>query len=93
MTIQGASNLTNTLQSNFALYVYVSGATGWLDANAAYAGVITPVNNGDAALDYSNSTPTFKRATFGTTVRTGNVFVRVGVKSGTNVSFTNIILS
>lgn len=96
LTFNGSSNFSGTLLSNFALYVRVDGiipTSGWLDANAAYSGVGSPTANGDPALDYSNSTSTFKRVTFGTTVRTGNVFVRVGIKAGSNLSFASVTLS
>lgn len=92
-TLQSASGFTATLQSGFALYVRVDGATptaGWVDGNAAYSGTGSPTNNGDGALDVSQSTTTFKRITFGSTVRTGTVFVRIGIPQGSSLFFGGI---
>lgn len=96
ITLQNASNFSSVLQSNFALYARVAGGSsntnGWVDGNAAYPGVGDPTNNGDAALDYSNSTATVKRITFGTTVRSGTLFVRIGLNA-TPQSFSGITVS
>jgi hypothetical protein len=91
---QSANNFgTSTIVSGLALYVRVdgsSGTTGWIDANQAYSGVGSPTANGDAALDVSQSTATQKRVTFGTAPKTGTVFVRVGIPSGSNKFFGSI---
>ncbi len=66
------------------LYILVSGSSptvGWIDGATAYPGVGNPTNNGDPALDVGNSTTTLKRVTFGSIVKTGVVFVRVGIPS------------
>jgi hypothetical protein len=90
-SFSGAQNFGSTaIVSNFALYVKVEGVTGWLDANAAYPGVGSPSSNGDAALDIGNSTATSKRVTFGSTARTGTVYVRVGIPSGNNKAFSGV---
>jgi hypothetical protein len=90
-TIDNTANFgSNTTLSDFELYVLVDGATptsGWVDANAAYPGVGDPTNDGDAALDVGNSSATTKRVTFGTAVKTGDVWVRVGIPSGDNKRF------
>lgn len=90
----GSENFGGTaIISGMEIYIRVDGATpttGWIDANAAYPGVGDPTADGDAALDVGNSTATSKRVTFGTAVKTGTVFVRVGIPSGSNKKFTNI---
>lgn len=90
----GATNFGGAaLVSGLYLQLLVEGAsptTGWVDANAAYPGVGSPTANGDAALDVGASTATSKRVTFGTTPKTGNVWVRVGIPSGSNKTFSSI---
>lgn len=83
----------STIISGFELYLRVDGATptsGWLDANAAYPGVGNPTNNGDAALDVGASTATSKRVTFGAATKTGTVYVRIGIPSGSNKRFSGV---
>ena len=85
----------STLISNFALYVLVNGASptaGWIDGNAAYPGVGDPTNNGDPALVIGSSTVTSKRVTFGTSVKTGDVWVRIGIPTGDNKRFASVNL-
>ncbi len=93
-TINGSSGFGATaLVSGIALYVKVDGAiptTGWIDANAAYPGVGNPTNNGDAALVVGSSTATSKRVSFGASVKTGNLWVRIGIPSGSAKTFTGI---
>lgn len=90
-SFSGAQNFgSTTIVTNFALYVKVEGVTGWLDANAAYPGVGSPSSNGDAALDVGNSSATSKRVTFGSTARTGTVYVRVGIPQGNNKAFSGV---
>jgi hypothetical protein len=87
----GAQNFGgSTLVSGLALYLIVDGATGWIDANAAYPGVGSPSTNGDAALDVAQSSATTKRVTFGSTVRSGDVYVRVGIPSGSTKKFSGV---
>ena len=71
------------------IQVKVDGVTGWLDANVAYPGVGTPVNDGDGALVIGSSTATSKRVTF-SVVRTGQVLVRIGFPSGSTKAFGSI---
>lgn len=89
-TLQSASGFTSTLQSGVVIYVKVEGQTGWLDANLAYPGVGSPSVNGDGALDVGSSSATFKRVTFGGTVRTGTVYVRIGLPAGSTKFFGGI---
>lgn len=90
-TINGAVNFGGTaLVTGIELYLKVEGATGWLNANGAYPGVGDPSSNGDGALDVGSSTATSKRVTFGATVRSGTVYVRIGIPSGSNKTFTGM---
>ena len=88
-TINGATGFSSVIEANVRIYVKVEGVTGWLDANSAYSAG-TPVNNGDAALDFGASTATSKRVTFGATTRTGVVYVRIGLNTGSSKTFTSI---
>jgi hypothetical protein len=89
LTLNGSNGIssdgTNPITSNFKMFVtIVSGGTqliGWLDANAAYVSGI-PSANGDPCIDYGNSTPIIRKITLGATTRTGTVYVRVGIPSG-----------
>lgn len=82
-----------TLISGLECYVRVDGATpttGWIDANAAYPGVGNPTANGDPALDVGSSTVTSRRVTFGAAVKTGTVYVRVGIPSASTKRFSGV---
>ena len=82
--------------SNFSLQVCVNGSTptaGWVDGNAAYSGTGNPTNNGDAALAVANSTTTSKLVTFGASVKTGVVFVRIGIPAGDTKRFGGITIT
>jgi len=96
LNIVGGVNLgSTTLISDFAFNVKVDGdipTNGWVDGNAAYAGVGNPSNDGDAALVIGSSSVSTKVITFGATVRTGNVYVRVGIPLASNKRFTNITI-
>jgi len=101
-TVTSASNLQVTFNNsnNFGssaliggllLYAQISGSTaGWIDGNAAYPGVGNPTNNGDAALVIGSSSPTVKLITFGTIARSGPAYIRVGIPSGSNKTFSSI---
>jgi len=91
-----------TVTSNLKMYIKVNNnsnvdqSTGWLDINKSYnfANIANPVDNGDAALDLSwmEENPNYRRATFGTVERTGNVFVRIGTIDRT-ISFKDVVKS
>ena len=72
------------------IYVKVEGDTGWLNGNKAYPGVGSPTNDNDYAMVYSMSTATSKRITFGSIVRTGVVYVRIGLPMNSNKQFKDI---
>lgn len=89
----GFSTVSNQITTGIFLNVIVSGSTGWLDANSPYSSGI-PFNNGDSAMDSGNSTQTSttisRRITLGPTIRTGNVFVKIGLPSGSTITITSI---
>lgn len=79
---------------NFLMYVRVSGATaGWVNGNAAYAGVGNPTLDDTPALVIGNSTATVRQVTFGSTVLSGPVYLRVGIPSGSNMAFGSVSMT
>jgi hypothetical protein len=86
----GSSGISAVLQTGMILQVMVEGSTGWLDANAAYPGVGNPASNGDPACVVGSSTATSRRVTFGSTPRTGTVWVRIGFPSGSTKTIQGI---
>lgn len=91
ITIQGPSgSWSGTETSDIKIYAKVEGVTGWIDCNTAYPGVGSPVNDGDPALIFGSSTVYVKRVTFGSTPRSGTLYVRIGLPSGSDKKFTSI---
>lgn len=76
--------------SGWYLNVKAEGATGWVDGNAAYPGAGSPSTDGAAALDVANSNGTVKKVTFGSTPRSGVIYVRIGVASGQAYKFGSL---
>lgn len=68
----------NRMSNNLEVEVKVIGISGtdWLDANAKYVAG-NPSNYGDPCLDVDNSTAISRTVTFGSTLRTGEVQVRI----------------
>jgi len=96
LNILGAVGFTGVETPDVRIQVKVEGVTGWLDANKAFSLVGSPVNNGDAAMVFSESSAILKKVTFGATPRTGDLYVRIGLPAGdskrfTGVSITNIV--
>lgn len=91
ITISGASGSWSGVEtSGIKIYAKVEGATNWIDCNSAYPGVGSPVNNGDPALVFGSSTIYSKRVTFGSTPRSGILYVRIGLPSGSDKKFTSV---
>lgn len=69
-------------------------STGWIDGNEAYNSSLieNPAYDGQAALDlgYMEGNPNYRRVTFGTENRQGNVYVKIGTNSKT-ISFKDVI--
>lgn len=96
VNINNASGFSGAETSNLKLYLRVDGANGtngWIDANSSYPGTGSPTNDGDSAMDFANSDSDTKRITFGSTPRTGTVYVRLGIPSGDVKKFSSITLS
>jgi hypothetical protein len=68
-----------SVYGDIKLYVKI-GASGWLDGTLAQS-VVAPYIDGDGALNTGSSTLTSRVITFGTTARSGQVYVRIGIKS------------
>ncbi len=94
ININGGVNLGgSTLISGLLMYVKVVGATptsGWVDANAAYPGVGNPTNDGDGALVVGSSSTSTRVVTFGSAPKTGTVYVRIGIPSGSTKQFSGV---
>jgi hypothetical protein len=98
VTFNGASFTGNTLATSGSMRVYarVSGSAptnGWIDGATAYPGTGDPTNDGDPALVIGSTTNTAKRITFGTAAKTGTLFVRIGIPSGSSRTFTSITVT
>ena len=91
LAITGAINFSVILgvTTNVKIFAKVEGSTGWVDCNKAYPGVGNPVNNGDAAMAPGSSSTT-KFVTFGTVVRTGRLYIRIGLAPASNKRFSGI---
>ncbi len=91
ITINGTTNFgAGALVSGIKMWAKVDGATGWVDLNAAYPGVGNPSGNGDPALVTGSSTATSRALTFGSTVRTGTLYFRIALPSGSTKTFTSV---
>ena len=66
--------MTNNLEVEIKV-IGISG-TDWIDANTKYI-TGNPSNYGDSCLDVDNSTATSRTVTFGSSLRTGEVQVRI----------------
>jgi len=93
ITINDAENFSGEETTDLFVQVKVQGITGWLDANKAFSLTGSPVNDGDACMVLFDSTATSKRVSFGDTLRTGLVYVRVGLPMGDNKKFSGITIS
>jgi hypothetical protein len=83
----------NGVTSGLFLNVRVGGI-GWIDGNAAYPGSGSPSANGDPAMVAAPaSTATSKQITFGSTARSGTIYVRIGLPAGSDKKFTGITIS
>jgi hypothetical protein len=87
------SAAANGVTSGLFLNVRVNGI-GWVDGNAAYPGSGSPSGNRDPAMVAAPaSTATSKQITFGSTARSGTIYVRIGLPAGSDKKFTGITIS
>ena len=93
LTFGNTIGFDSIILTNFALYVKVEGSTGWINGNAPYAGIGSPVSDGSPALVVGSSTLTSKHITFGIGVYSGILFARVGIPSGNTRAFTSLVIS
>lgn len=82
----------NQVTDGLRLYTKIDGDTGWLNANLDYDGVSTPLADDDAAMVVASSTAAAKRVTLNT-VRTGDLYVRIGLPEGSNKTFTGLTVT
>jgi hypothetical protein len=81
--------------NNFMLYVKITGGTdtnGWINGNFPYPGGGSPTNDGDGALD-PTSTSAARIVTFGGTPRQGTVLARIGLPSGSALTFKTVTIT
>ena len=95
ITFNGASGFSadsNQITAGLLLFAKTTGAsgTGWLNGNAAYSGAGTPALDNDAAMVAGSSTASAKRITFGPVVRTGDLYVRVGISQASGIQFSGV---
>lgn len=96
INILNATGFTGEETPDVRIQVKVQGATGWLDANAAFNLVGSPAADGDPCMLFADSDGDTKRVSFGETVRSGLLYVRIGLPAGSTkrfqgVSITNIV--
>ena len=87
----GSAGITTLPQAGLSVQIKISGATSWVDGNAAYAGVGNPGSGPDGVAAYvtANSTPTVRKITFGAITYSGSIIVRIGL-TGAGITFTSI---
>ena len=84
---------SNIIIPGTKIFAKVEGATGWVDCNLSYQGVGNPSVDGDPALVYGSSTVTSRRITFGSAVKTGLLYIRIGLPAGSTKKFGGIIIT
>jgi hypothetical protein len=91
LTIVGSSGITSIGQANLLIEIKIEGSSSWVDGDAAHDGVSSPGSgaNGVAAVVVGSSTATSRRITFGSTVHSGSIIVRIGF-TGTGLQFTSL---
>jgi len=105
--INSASNITITFNGTTltwtatpagvtsGLYLNLKvGGTGWIDGNAPFPGGSDPSSNGSPAMVAApQSTAIVKKITFGSTPRSGIIYVRIGLPAGSDKKFTGITIT
>jgi hypothetical protein len=96
LTIAGpAGTWSGNETTGVKIYAKVEGATGWIDCNAAYPSVGSPSADGAPALDlsYAGATQYVRRITFGSTPRSGQLYIRIGLPNGSDKKFSSISIA
>lgn len=92
LTFVGSVGITSIGQGGLYVEVKISGATSWVDGDAAYSGVGNPGSGADGVASVVTgypSTATVRRITFGSITYSGAIIVRVGI-TGSGVSFSSL---
>ena len=87
--LEGVEERTNNITTDIEIYAKVVGvsASYWVDCNSPFKGLGSPGSqvDGTGAMVSGRSSRSIKSCTFGTSARSGDLYVRVGFKQG--VSF------
>ncbi|MFW6377178.1 MAG: hypothetical protein ACOCZ5_00895 [bacterium] len=91
------SNFTadeNNITQDIKIYANVVGSkptNGWIDCNEPYDGSDSDVtDDGEGAMEVGNSTATYKSCTFGSTLKSGTIYIRIGLEPDSTLSFSDI---
>jgi hypothetical protein len=79
--------------SILARVVGSSPTAGWVNCNYPYDGVSNPTNDGDAAMVVTQSDEDTKRVTFGTSAKTGALYIRIGISDTGTPHFRSITVT
>jgi hypothetical protein len=93
LTINGTSGSWSGAEtSGIKIYAKVEGSSYWVDCNASYPGVGNPGTSADGnpAMVFSESSYNVKKVTFGSAVRSGLLYIRIGLPSGSDKQFSSI---
>ena len=94
ITFNGTSGTwgSNPEVSGIEIYAKVEGVTGWVDVNKSFTPSIpNPSVDGDPAMvNDGSSTNISKKLTFGSTVRSGVLYLRVGLPSGSDKKWQTV---
>jgi hypothetical protein len=93
LTINGTSGTWSGAEtSGIKIYAKVEGSSYWVDCNASYPGVGNPgtSSDGNPAMVFSESSVNVKKVTFGSAVRSGLLYIRIGLPSGSDKQFSSI---
>lgn len=91
LTFVNPVGITAIDQANLLVEIKISGATYWVNGDAAYSGTGNPgsTSDGVAAVVTGSSTVTARKITFGAVTYSGAIIVRVGL-TGSGVTFTSL---
>ncbi len=83
--------------ANIKIFANVDGGSptnGWIDCNEPYDGVDSDVtDDGEGAMEVNNSSATYKSCTFGSTLKSGTLYVRVGLEQGSSLLFEDVTIT
>ena len=84
------------ITQDVSILARVDGATptaGWVNCNYPYPAIGSPTNDGDPAMVLLTSDHDTKVVTFGSTTRTGTLYVRVGISTSGSPQFNSVSIS